>query len=593
MRFAAPLWLLVLVVALPFAAFALARLDHRRQRDLTRLGDPRVLARSSVLGSPRVRMAVRITALGMLALLMLALARPQWGEQPASLRHEAHDIMFVLDLSRSMDARDVAPSRLDDAKRAAAAIARALPNDRVGLVVFGGNAFLQLPLTLDHSVFSLFLDQASTDQIPDPATNLELAANITTAALNRSGGHGARVAVILSDGEDTEGKLMASIEAFTHDHIRAYTVGVGTPQGGTIPERDSTGAEADHRDWTGAVVITRLHEDNLRDIASQTGGTYVHWSGDASVRPIVESIAGLATGEAASRVRAPLADRFQLPLALAIAALIAGTLLELAGGARRGRGARAAGATSASKPAARAGIAAAAVIGIVASLGAQSGSVRDAVQLYREGHFRQALEAFRAMLHSPAVRRDQDLRATLSYNSGNALYRLTKYDEAVTSYRASLTGPPQVRAHGYYNIGDAYMKIADGAADKRPALQGAINAYEEALVLDPDDADTKWNLEIALRRMDAERQRLGLGPRRDPSGGGGTPSQTGYRGGAQAGAGAAPGGGFGSSEGGESAPQITQTQARRMLQQIQMAQSAAQRAQVNGGSHPTTPRKDW
>jgi Ca-activated chloride channel family protein len=590
MRFAAPLWLLAFVVAIPLAALALARLDRRRQRDLARLGDPRVLARSSVLGSPRRRRAVRIAALAAVALLMLALARPQFGDQPASLRHEAHDIMFVLDLSRSMNARDVAPSRLEAAKRAAAAIARALPNDRVGLVVFGGNAFLQLPLTLDHSVFSRFLDRASTEEIPDPATNLELAANITTAALNRSGGHGARVAVILSDGEDTEGKLMAAIEAFTHDHIRAYTVGVGTPQGGPIPERDSTGAEVDHRDWTGAVVITRLHEDNLRDIGSQTGGTYVRWSGDAGVRPIVQSIAGLATGVAASRVHAPLAERFQLPLALALAALIAETLLELPRGERRRRAARTA---SAAKPAARAGIAAAAVIGIVASLGAQSGGVRDAARLYREGHFRQAYEAFRVMLHTPAVRRDQELSATLAYNSGNALYRLTKFEEAATSYRASLTGPPQVREHGYFNTGNAYMKIADGAADKRPALQGAINAYEEALLLDPNDADAKWNLEIALRRMDTERQRLGLGPRREPSGGGGTPSQTGYRGGAQAGAGAAPGGGFGSSEGGESAPQITETQARRMLQQIQLAQAAAQRGQIKGGSHPTAPRKDW
>jgi Ca-activated chloride channel family protein len=593
MRFAAPLWLLVLVMVIPLAALALARLDRRRQRDLAQFGDARVLARSSALGSRRARMAIRISALTALALLMLALARPQFGEQPASLRHEAHDILFVLDLSRSMNARDVAPSRLEDAKRAAAAIARALPNDRVGLVVFGGNAFLQLPLTLDHSVFSLFLDQASTEEIPDPATNLELAANITTAALNRSGGRGARVAVILSDGEDTEGKLMAAIEAFTHDHVQAYAVGLGTPQGGPIPERDSTGAEVDHRDWTGAVVITRLHEDNLRDIASQTGGTYVRWTGDASVQPIVQSISALATGEAASRVRAPLADRFQLPLALALAALVAEALLERPRGERRGRAGRATSATAASTPAARAGIAAAAVIGIIASLGAQSGSVHDAARFYREGHFRQALEAFRAMLHTPAVRRNQELSAMLSYNSGNALYRLTKYEEAVASYRASLTGPPQVRAHGYFNIGDAYMKIADGAADKRPALQAAINAYEEALVVDPSDADAKWNLELALRRMDTERQRLGFGPRRDPSGGGGTPTGTGYRGGAQVGAGAAPGGGFGSSEGGQSAPQITQAQARRMLEQIQMAQAAGQQGQFKGGAHPTSPRKDW
>jgi Ca-activated chloride channel family protein len=234
------------------------------------------------------------------------------------------------------------------------------------------------------------------------------------------------------------------------------------------------------------------------------------------------------------------------------------------------------------------------VIGVIASLGAQSDGARGAEKLYRAGHFREAYEAFLEMLRTPAVRRDQELGAAISYNSGNALYRLTRYDKAIERYRASLVGAPDVRARGFFNIGDAYMKIADGAADKRPALQGAINAYEEALMLAPADADAKWNLELALRRMDTERQRLGLGPRRDPSGGGGNPSGTGYRGGAQAGAGAAPGGGFGSSEAGESAPQISESQARRILQQVQLAQSAAQRGQQpRGVGHPTAPRKDW
>ena len=594
LSFATPLWLLALAVAIPLGAFLLVRAERRRRADLASFGDPAVLARSSALGSRAARLASRALVLAALAFLFVALARPQSGSDSETIRRQARDVLFVLDLSRSMNARDVAPSRLEAAKHAALAIADELHDDRVGLVVFGANAFLQLPLTLDHSTLSLFLDRASTDDIPDPATNLEVAANVAVRSLARASGDGsgARVVVFLSDGEDVEGKLMAAIEVLDKSGIPAYAVGVGTPQGATIPEIDASGNEGVHLDWRGGAVITRLMEDNLRDIAQQTGGAYVRWSGAESVRPIAASIARLATADVSSLSRPRQADRFLWPLALALAALLVESLIELPRRARRRRGPH--GSSGSGAAARAAGTAAAAGLMLVTLIGAQAGgSVRDAERAYRAGDFREALNAFQAMLRGREARHDQELSATLSYNSGNALYRLTRYSQAVAGYQAALGGRPELRQRAEFNLGNTYMKLADGAPDKRPTLRSAINAYEEALIISPGDTAAKWNLELAVRRLENEQARLGNGPRRKASGGGGNQTKSGYEGGPQIGAGAAPGGGFGAGGGGEGVEEISESRARQLLREIEMAQAAAQRSQGKSGAHPTFPRPDW
>src|SRR5919202_4159572 len=157
MTFAEPAYLIALALLIPLAALELVRRERRWRRDVERFGDTGLLARSSALPGARFRLAVRALTLAAIALVLVALARPQLGATPSAVRRSAGDVLFLLDLSRSMSAEDAAPSRLAAAKRAAAAIARAIPDDRVGLLVFGGSGFLPLPPTRGHSPFQLFL----------------------------------------------------------------------------------------------------------------------------------------------------------------------------------------------------------------------------------------------------------------------------------------------------------------------------------------------------------------------------------------------------------------------------------------------------
>lgn len=327
MTFASPFYLALLLFALPPAIVTLVRGERRRRTDLAAVGDAALLEQSSRLPGTHRRALANALALSALSLVLLALARPQFGSARATRTSSGRDVLFVLDLSRSMNARDIAPSRLAAAKRAASEIAGALPDDRVGLVVFGGSAFLQLPPTLDHSSLALFLDAASTEDIPDPGTNVGAAVEVAAAAFARDGTPGAHAIVLLTDGEDRESDLAGAAETLKQGTLHVFAVGLGTIAGTVVPEQDSTGAESEHRDWAGRVVTSRLEEGGVRRLALATGGSYVRWSDDASVRPIALAISQLERRMASSRTSRAGADRFQWPLAFAIAALFAEMLV--------------------------------------------------------------------------------------------------------------------------------------------------------------------------------------------------------------------------------------------------------------------------
>jgi Ca-activated chloride channel homolog len=236
-------------------------------------------------------------------LSVVALAGPRSGTGARSVAGEGADVLFMLDLSRSMTATDVAPSRLAAAKAAARAIAAALPHDRLGLLVFAGDGFLQLPATVDRSTFAAFLDAASPADVPDPATNLEAAAGVAANVLHASDASASTALVVLSDGEDNEGKLEGAIRALQSAHVRTFTVGVGTPEGATIP----------------GGVTTHLVENNLRDIARRTGGVYARWP---NVAPIVAGLSELPPRAISGTAQIAGLDRYQWPLALAFFLLL-------------------------------------------------------------------------------------------------------------------------------------------------------------------------------------------------------------------------------------------------------------------------------
>ena len=325
MTFAAPIYLVLLVVTLPIVIMVVVHREQRRQADLVTFGDEATLGRLSMLPSARHRLARHGLVLLALALGLVALARPQFGAAPVTLAGTGRDVLLALDLSRSMNAEDIGSSRLEAAKRAARALVRASPGDRFGLVIFGGSAFLQLPLTLDRSALELFLAAASTHDIPDAGTSIASAVSVAAAALRHEGGQGRHAMVVLSDGEDLDESVSDAIAILKRDRIPAFAVGVGSLEGAPIPVADSTdgGAPAFHRDRIGRVVSTRLEEGNLEWMARESGGEYVRWQGEASVRPLTSAMSRLEGRQITSRARALRAERFQWPLALALVALVA------------------------------------------------------------------------------------------------------------------------------------------------------------------------------------------------------------------------------------------------------------------------------
>src|SRR5262249_8530685 len=182
MTFGAPwlLWLIAPMMAL--GVWEAVVRERRRRRAIEAFGEAPLVEPLSALPSPRRRAIVTAAGGPGGALALVALSRPQRGTAEQSVAGNGADVLFLLDLSRSMRSTDIVPSRLDAAKSAARAIAAALPNDRVGLLVFAGDGFLQLPATVDRSTFDAFLTAASPADVPDPATNLEAAAAVAPTA---------------------------------------------------------------------------------------------------------------------------------------------------------------------------------------------------------------------------------------------------------------------------------------------------------------------------------------------------------------------------------------------------------------------------
>ena len=315
--------ILVFLLLLPFAWWALQRELHRRRMQLEAFGDASLLARSSTLPVARRRVAGQALRLGALALGVVALARPQLGDRRAPLAHTGRDLLVLLDLSRSMNAAAGAgtESRLAVAKRAVAAVLAESPGDRVGLIVFGGSAFLQLPLTSNHPAFQRFLIAASTDDLGDPATSLSSALAAAATTFEHDGERGYQSVLLVSDGEDGAGDVGPSLARLRRAGIPVFAVGVGTPEGAPVPADSTEAPEKWHRDHIGRIVLSRLEEGELRRAARETDGSYIRWS-EAAAQGLGNQLSRMEKRTISSREGTELVDRFQWPLGLALAALV-------------------------------------------------------------------------------------------------------------------------------------------------------------------------------------------------------------------------------------------------------------------------------
>ena len=301
----------------------------RRRRALDRFGERGRIDRLTAAVSRGGQLTRTVLLLAAVVLLVTALARPQFGDRVDTVRREGQDVVVALDLSASMEAEDIAPNRLAAAKLAVGRLIERLDGDRIGLVAFAGEAFVQSPLTLDYAAAALFLNAMEPDLVPVPGTDLGQAIEVALDGFGEPGERN-RQLVVITDGEDHEGAIDAAVERAADEGVRVYTVGLGSTEGVPVPSFDESGAPNGFlRDDEGSVVTTRLDDVTLQRVADRTGGAYYHaaaGSGAAFDR-LVEELTGGGGGEIESREVTRYEEQYQIFLGLALLLLAAEALI--------------------------------------------------------------------------------------------------------------------------------------------------------------------------------------------------------------------------------------------------------------------------
>lgn len=319
------LWALGLLPVLVLLAWTAGR---SRARALERFAESELVRKLTESVDPAARRwktALRILAV---ALLCIALARPQFGSRVETVRSVGQDIVVALDLSRSMLAEDVSPSRLERARLAVLRMMRQLDGDRVGLVAFAADAFIQSPLTIDYGAAAMFLDAMEPELMPVQGTDLGAALSVSLDALEE-GARDARVIVVVTDGEDHEDAFADELQRAVEAGVDVYLVGVGTPDGAPIPVYGEDGSRTGFfRDDDGNVVTTRLVEDTFQRIVREAGATYVRAGvGGTAFDELVDEIARGEGEEIDAMQVTQFEEQYQIFLAMALLLLVADGLI--------------------------------------------------------------------------------------------------------------------------------------------------------------------------------------------------------------------------------------------------------------------------
>jgi Ca-activated chloride channel homolog len=308
-----PVLLALAGVALVLLAIGLSTAWKRRARVKALLSER--FATALAPGVSRVRPLFQAT-FGTTALFLwaLALAQPQCGSRSELTKKRGVDVVVALDASKSMLARDVAPNRLDRAKLELLTLLDELKGDRVGIVAFAGDAFVQCPLTSDYEAAKMFLRAIDPNQMQQGGTDIGGALRISREVLDAAdrGGSADRVVVLLSDGEDLTGEAVATADALGEAGIRVFAVGIGSESGEPIPVFDRAGDMTGYKkDASGGTVLTRLDRVGLSRLAEASGGELFYKPGGVAMSDVVARIDQLQKSELESRVLVRYDERFQ------------------------------------------------------------------------------------------------------------------------------------------------------------------------------------------------------------------------------------------------------------------------------------------
>ncbi len=480
------LWVLNFLWLMPLAAVALIVENRRKKRALQAFADAHLLDRLTwpdLRGRKFVKSLLVLLALG---LMLFALAGPRWGSHYEEVSQKGVDVMILIDVSPSMQVEDISPNRLERARREILDFIKVVQGDRIGLVAFAGAAFVQCPLTLDYAALELFLGALQPDLIPVPGTDLGAAIETGISAFDEKSATD-RVIVLITDGEDNEKKSLAAARQAAAKGIKIFVFGIGDVGGGPIPELDGSGGFK--KDNQGKLILSKLEEEGLQEIAARTGGTYVRSvAGDLDLDLLYFD--GIKSRTEAQELKSGkirvYEERFPL---FVMAAFI---LLLIEGFIDEKRRLRAQSGRKSAPPQAALIIIAIGIMGWL--LPGQPKAAESPDELYRKGRFAEAEKAYaRSDMDNP-----KDLR--YRYNRGCAAYQNGDYQAAAAAFASVLrrSENDEMQFKAAFNLGNAYYRQGN--------FQEAGDHFKKALAMYPSSEDARYNLELSLRELQKQQE---------------------------------------------------------------------------------------
>ena len=487
-RFESPIYLYLLVL-IPLLAL-IRYLSYRNQKKrLRKFGEPSLL-KALMPDVSRFRPSVKFWILqGALALLIVMLARPQMGTKINHEKRVGIETIIAMDISNSMRAEDIVPSRLDRSKMMVENLVDHFTNDKIGLIVFAGDAFVQLPITSDYVSAKMFLSSIDPSMMASQGTDIARAIEMASHSFTQEEGIGKAI-VVITDGEDHEGGAVEAAEVAKKNGMRVYVLGVGSTQGAPIPVPGTGNYMQDNK---GNTVMSALNEDMCKQVAQAGGGAYIHVENNSAAQEQLDNeLDKLAKKETSTAVYSEFDEQFQAFGVLALLLLI----LEICIFDRRNPLLKHVSLFGKRK------VAVMLLFLTALSVTAQTDRqyIRQGNKQFRMGDYPNAEVSYRKAIEQ------NPKNPQASFNLGNALMAQKKDSAAVTQFEnaSRLETNPLRKAQSFHNI---------GVICQTHKMYGeAIEAYKSALRLNPNDDETRYNLVLCKhqkQKQDQQKQNQG------------------------------------------------------------------------------------
>ncbi|MGI9240964.1 MAG: VWA domain-containing protein [Verrucomicrobiales bacterium] len=510
LTFASPQWLYLILLAVPLIAVKVFSSNASRE-GLERITSQRLRVHLVTERRPLGdwgRFALQILGLSLIA---VALARPQKGFVEEVTRVEGRNIIIAIDTSRSMLAEDISPnsrtSRLTQAKLAAIDLIAELPDDRIGLIAFAGSAFMQAPMTPDHSAVVETIEQLNTFVIERGGTNLAAAIDLARERFGAT--EAARNALILfTDGDDLEGTALKAAEKAHRENVLIVAIGVGSERGAIVPDPEVKQGRVFLKDNEGELVMSSMDSESLEKIAKATNGRFINLRGGLMNKQLVSDVlANISYSQSEDRMKRTPRERYALPLLLGLGCVAAGFIASAWG----------------SRPAARHALAAILLLMFlpIPELRAAAPGA-SAYEAFAGGDFEEAKSRY-ASAGEQAKRRAQ--RQRLDFGLGTAAYANGDFDEAVDAFASALiSSDPSLQERSHYNLGNTLFRKAEklwkdqenGGMKKLDEVivefEDSADHYRSSLEIDAQAEDSQTNLDIVedlleqLRKIQQQQQ---------------------------------------------------------------------------------------